>query len=78
MFVLFCVSVTYKTALKNRKIGSDIVVGSENRKERGGKMSVYSTKKMKNEIRQEIVLLAHATVYVWRIAFPKQTITDSH
>jgi hypothetical protein len=78
MFVLFCVSVTYKIALKDRKIGSDIVVGSENRKEKGGKMSVYSTKKMKNDIRQEIVLLTHATVYVCRIAVPKQTITDPH
>ena len=56
-------------SLKNREIGSDIVVGSENRKEKSEKMSVYSTKKMEDDILQEIVWLVHATVVVWRTLF---------
>ena len=48
------------------------MVGSENRKEKGEKMSVYSTKKMEDDILQEIALLAHATVAVWKIAFPNK------
>ena len=62
--VSHCIPTVYKTTLKNRKIESNIVVGSENRKEKGGKMSVYSTKKMEDDTLQEIVLIAHATVAV--------------
>ena len=54
------------------------MVGSENRKEKGEKMSVYSTKKMEDDILQEIALLAHATSSCLENRFPKQTITDSH
>ena len=60
MPVLLCISTIYNIVLKNREIGIDIVFGSENRKEKGEKMSVYSTKKKGNDIRQEIVLLSHA------------------
>ena len=45
------------------------MVGSENRKEKSEKMSVYSTKKMEDDILQEIVWLVHATVVVWRTLF---------
>ena len=62
--VLYCISTIYKIPLKNREIESNIEVGSENRKEKGGKMSVYSTKKMEDDTLQEIVLIAHATVAV--------------
>ena len=37
--------LNYEDTFKIRKIESNIGVGSENRKEKGGKMSVYSTKK---------------------------------
>ena len=41
-----CVSDDYKNTLKIREIESNIGVGSEKRIENGGKMSVYSTKKI--------------------------------
>jgi hypothetical protein len=39
------VPANYRNTLKNREIESNIGVGSENRKENGAKMSVYSTKR---------------------------------
>ena len=46
MAVIICLSDGYKNALKIREIESNIGVGLENRKENGGKMSVYSTKEI--------------------------------
>lgn len=50
MSVLYYISTIYKIPLKNREIESNIEVGSENRKEMGGKMSIYSTKKIEGDI----------------------------
>lgn len=50
MPVLCCISTIYKIPLKNREIESKYSVGSENRKEMGGKMSIYSTKKIEGDI----------------------------
>ena len=44
--VIICLSDDYKKALKILEIESNIEVCLENRKENGGKMSVYSTKKI--------------------------------
>ena len=44
IFVTICESNNYEKYLKIRKIESNIGADSENRRENGGKMSVYSTK----------------------------------